>query len=247
MQIVRDISLAKKFKEYYKEMKGEENITKVQNFQFDDVLHSFCTNPDMVPYLRSFCGDNIKSVHTMFINKPPHMGVSSRHPPHQDLVYFPFGPPNNIVAAWAALQDATIENGSLHVAPKSHKGKLYDHEYPNDGEVNKAYFGIKEYNDVHNTMIDLVMKKGDIVFFHPLTVHGSGPNKTDGYRKSMCCHFAASECKYVPVEGTMQKMVTEEVMNYIKKKMAKDKTFLAGAPSIDYQTVWKMKAVLVAG
>lgn len=35
MQIVRDISLAKKFKENYKDKKGEENITKVQDFQFD--------------------------------------------------------------------------------------------------------------------------------------------------------------------------------------------------------------------
>lgn len=27
------------------------------------------------------------------------------------------------------------------------------------------------------------MKKGDIVFFHPLLIHGSGENKTQGYRK----------------------------------------------------------------
>ena len=108
MQIVRDISLAKKNKENYKNLVGEENITKVQDFQFDDVLQTYCTNPDLIPYLKSFCGDNIKSVHTMFINKPPHMGVSSRHPPHQDLAYFPFGPANRIVAAWAALQDSTV-------------------------------------------------------------------------------------------------------------------------------------------
>ena len=102
MQIVRDISLAKKMKDY-KDLVGEQNITKVQDFQFDDVLQTYCTNPDLIPYLKSFCGENIKSVHTMFINKPPHMGESSRHPFHQDLAYFPFGPANNIVAAWAAL------------------------------------------------------------------------------------------------------------------------------------------------
>ena len=143
MQIVRDISLAKKHKDNYKSMVGEENITMVQDFQFDDVLQTYCTNPDLIPYLKSFCGENIKSVHTMFINKPPHMGVSSRHPPHQDLAYFPFGPANRIVAAWAALQDSTVENGSLHISPKTHLGKFYDHSYPTDGEVNKAYFGIK--------------------------------------------------------------------------------------------------------
>ena len=111
----------------------------------------------------------------MFINKPPGMGGSSRHPFHQDLAYFPFGPANNIVAAWASLQDATKENGSLNVVPKTHRGKFFEHDYPDwDGLVNKAYFGIKEKEVVEGNRIDLEMKKGDIVFFHPLLVHGSG-------------------------------------------------------------------------
>lgn len=101
MQIVRDISLAKKNKNGT--LKGEAFITKIQDFQFDEILHSYCTNPDLIPYLKSFCGDNIKSMHTIFLNKPPNMGANSRHPFHQDLAYFPFGPTNQIVAAWAAL------------------------------------------------------------------------------------------------------------------------------------------------
>ncbi len=49
--------------------------------------------------------------------------------------------------------------------------------------MNKAYFGIKEYEQVAGERLDLEMKKGDIVFFHPLLVHGSGENKSKGYRK----------------------------------------------------------------
>jgi len=69
----------------------------------------------------------------MFINKPPFMGESSRHPFHQDLAYFPFGPADRIVAAWAALEDSTLENGSLHIFPKTHKGRFFDHSYPDEG------------------------------------------------------------------------------------------------------------------
>ena len=47
-----------------------------------------------------------RSVHTMFINKPPNVGSTSRHPIHQDQVYFPFGPADKIVAGWASLEDA---------------------------------------------------------------------------------------------------------------------------------------------
>lgn len=118
MQIVKDISLAKSGKS----LTGEAAITKIQDFQDDPILYTFCKNEKIVPYLKSFCGDNIKSVHTMFINKPPFMGSSSRHPFHQDLAYFPFRPAEKIVAAWASLEDATKENGSLNIFPGTHKG-----------------------------------------------------------------------------------------------------------------------------
>lgn len=237
MQVVRDISLVEKNKNLNVELNGEHNITKLQDFQFDEVLQTYCTNPDLLPYLKSFCGDNIKSVHTMFINKPPGMGSSSRHPSHQDLAYFPFGPADRIVAAWAALQDSTSANGSLHVVPKSHKGRFYQHSYPED-KVNKAYFGIKETEKYEDNRIELPMKKGDIVFFHPLLIHGSGENKTSGYRKSMCCHFASSECEYIPIENTVQELVAKEIMTYAKKKF----------PHVtDYHSIWRMKAALVNG
>ena len=237
MQVVRDISLVERAKKEKVELSGEQNITKLQDFQFDEVLQTYCTNPELIPYLKSFCGNNIKSVHTMFINKPPHMGSSSRHPSHQDLAYFPFGPADRIVAAWAALQDSNKANGSLHVVPKSHKGRFFEHSYPDD-KVNKAYFGIKEEEKYEGVNIDLEMKKGDIVFFHPLLIHGSGPNKTNGYRKSMCCHFAASECKYIPIENTVQELVAKEVMSYAKKKF----------PHVqDYHSIWRFKSALVHG
>ena len=68
--------------------------------------------------------------------------------------------------------------------PKSHTGKLLDHAYPDwNGESNKAYLGIKGYDHYADKRVDLEMKKGDIVFFHPLLIHGSGENKSNGYRK----------------------------------------------------------------
>lgn len=72
----------------------------------------------------------------------------------------------------------------MNILPKTHTGRFFDHVYPDwNGEVNKAYFGIKEYEQVAGERLDLEMKKGDIVFFHPLLVHGSGENKSKGYRK----------------------------------------------------------------
>lgn len=41
----------------------------------------------------------------MLINKPPDLGIgTSRHPMHQDLLYFPIRPAKKIAAAWTAMQ-----------------------------------------------------------------------------------------------------------------------------------------------
>ncbi len=139
MLMMRDVTIAKK-----KEM-GERAITKLQRIEDDEVLFKYCTQTNILNYVNGIIGPNIKSMHTMMINKPPDTGAgSSRHPPHQDLWYFPFRPVNKIVACWTALQTMDSTNGCLEVRPGTHKGKFYHHGYPTDGVVNKAYHGIQD-------------------------------------------------------------------------------------------------------
>ena len=54
--------------------------------------------------------------------------------------------------------------------------------YPQGG-VNHAYHGIKDYDPEKHERTHLHMEAGDTVFFHPMLVHGSGINRTDGFRK----------------------------------------------------------------
>lgn len=54
----------------------------------------------------------------------------------------------------------------------------------------------------------------------------------------MCCHFAASNCKYINVEGKVQELVAKEIMSYITKIFPQ---------ATDYTSIWKMKSQLVAG
>ncbi len=44
------------------------------------------------------------------------------------------------------------------------------------------YHGIHDYNpSMHR--VHLEMDIGDTVFFHPILIHGSGANHSDGFRK----------------------------------------------------------------
>jgi phytanoyl-CoA hydroxylase len=218
MTLMRDVAIAKS--EY---APGERAITKLQNFQDDEVLFEYLKHPEVLKVVRSFLGDNIMAMHTMVINKPPDPGTrTSRHPMHQDLHYFSFRPADRIVCSWTAMQHIDRTNGCLVVIPGSHRnpGKLLEHGYPKwENGVNKMYYGIVDYEPKEGDRVHLVMEPGDTVFFHPLIIHGSGTNRSQGFRKSISCHYAASECEYFDVQGTSQEMLQNEIHEVAKRKI----------------------------
>jgi hypothetical protein len=67
-------------------------------------IFSYCELPAVLDRVACFIGNDIKAMHTMFINKPPDLGSgSSRHPLHQDLHYFPFRPATRLCFAWSVF------------------------------------------------------------------------------------------------------------------------------------------------
>ncbi|KAI6190483.1 hypothetical protein M3Y97_00122900 [Aphelenchoides bicaudatus] len=200
--VMRDVAIAKS--EF---VPGEKAITKVQDFNNDPVLFDYCRHPAIVDIVDDLIGTpncTLMSMHTMLINKPPDSGkLTSRHPLHQDLQYFPFRPADYIICAWSAMEHVHRQNGCLVIVPGSHKGKLLDHDYPKwEGGVNKAYYGIQEYNPSSMKLLHVEMEPGDTVFFHPLLIHGSGANRTEGFRKAISCHYAnGNKCKYIDTKS----------------------------------------------
>ncbi|CAF3682507.1 unnamed protein product [Rotaria sordida] len=234
MTIMKDIAIAKS--EF---VDGEKAIIKIQDFTLDDELFQYCCLPEIIKYIENFTGPNIMAMHTMLINKPPDPGTqTSRHPLHQDLYYFPFRPADRIVCAWTAMQHIHRDNGCLVVLPGTHKGELLEHGYPKwEGGVNKMYHGIQKF-DPNAERIHLEMWTGDTVFFHPLLIHGSGTNRTEGFRKSISCHYADSAGEYVECDGR-QELISKEVTAVFKKR--------TGVEDARFEDIWRIKSRLVQG
>lgn len=52
------------------------------------------------------------------------------------------------------------------------------------------YYGITELDENNmDRRVHLEMEAGDTVFFHPLLIHGSGANRTSGFRKVLNSRF----------------------------------------------------------
>lgn len=171
----------------------EHAIAKLQDFEDDAVLWSYATQGRLLDWVEAFVGPEIFSINTMFINKPP--GVDGRHPLHQDLLYFPFRPADEIVGTWTALEPVTRENGCLVVLPGSQRGELLPHEVPDWEHLNAAYYGVPGVG-ADTPRVHLEMAPGDTLFFHPLLIHGSGRNRSAGFRRAISAHFGGVGCHW---------------------------------------------------
>ncbi|KYM93597.1 PREDICTED: phytanoyl-CoA dioxygenase, peroxisomal-like [Cyphomyrmex costatus] len=224
------------------DVKDRKSLTKIQDMHMDPVFRQYTEHKEILDIIECFTGPNIMAIHSMLIVKPPDRGFgSSRHPPHQDLYYFPLRPANHIVAAWTAMEPCDSENGCLYVAPGSHLlGEMYPHGYPpeSEGVMNKFYHGIQQLPSMLNPWVNLEMQPGDTVFFHPLLIHGSSINKSERTRKAISCHYASADCSIVD-DDPIQETIRSEILELLKKKN----------PNMDikYSDVWRFKSVLVRG
>ncbi|KAI9345857.1 hypothetical protein DFJ73DRAFT_960733 [Zopfochytrium polystomum] len=217
--------------------KGEAAIAKD-----DAVLSEYLSRPEILRYVSGLIGPDVMAVHSMVINKPPNVGDSGRHPMHQDLYYFPFRPADAIVCAWTAMEPVNRANGCLSMIPGSHRRELLPHGYPAwESGVNAAYHGILDIDLSAERRVHVEMQPGDTVFFHPLLVHGSGANRSQGYRKAISCHFASSHCEYIDVTGTHQEEIAREIGMLATAKG------VYGPGEISFQQFWHAKSRLVMG
>ncbi len=171
-----------------------EAVAKIQDYEKDPVLDSYTTHERVLDCVERIVGRDVQTVHTMLINKPPN--VDGRHPLHQDLLYFPFRPADRIVASWTALERVSQENGCLVAIPGSHRGELLAHGNPDWEYVNGGYFGVREVGDALERRVHLEMEPGDTVFFHPVLLHGSGRNRTQGFRRAISAHYTALDVEW---------------------------------------------------
>ena len=166
-------------------------VNKILSFEDDPVLWPFATDERLLACVRDLVGHDLRTLSTNVFNKPP--GVDGRHPFHQDLRYFALRPADGIVAIWTAIQPSTRENGCLAVIPGSHRGPLMEHGCPDWDQVNFGFFAAEDV-DIE-ARVHVEMEPGDTLLFHPLLIHGSGRNRSKGFRRAVSVHYASRDCK----------------------------------------------------
>jgi ectoine hydroxylase-related dioxygenase (phytanoyl-CoA dioxygenase family) len=101
---------------------------------------------------------------------------------HQDNAYFKIADPTKATAMWIALHEATLENGTLHVIPNSHR-EAFEHSR----DLNSDHHIHIEVDE--SRAVPLVLPAGGVAFFNYGTAHATKRNNSDRERAGVAYHF----------------------------------------------------------
>jgi ectoine hydroxylase-related dioxygenase (phytanoyl-CoA dioxygenase family) len=129
-------------------------------------------------------------------------GESRRTPWHQDASYLAVGG-DDLAVAWITF-DAQSKEDSLEFVKGSHKGLLYDgSRFDIDDETLPIYPGdqLPRLPDIeaHRGDFDIVsfaVEPGDVVLFHPKTLHGGAPTHPGTRRRTLTLRFFGEKAFY---------------------------------------------------
>jgi hypothetical protein len=152
------------------------------------------------------------AVQSMIYFKPPGARGQALH---QDQQYLEASP-GTCVGAWLALDAAGVDNGCMRVAPGTGGGRIEPHGKV-DTEGSFTDLGVLANQD--RPTLPAVLEAGDVLFFRGSVVHGSLPNRSDRFRRSLIGHYVTAE--------------TETVHEFYLPALRFDGTTAALRPSID--------------
>lgn len=130
----------------------------------------------------------------LFCKPPGRNGVINWH---QDYSYWTYTQPMNHVTCWIALDDADLSNGCVQYIPGSHEWGLFDRPTKLTKDVGSVYEQLTPEQREKFTPVAAEVKRGSVLFHHPLMIHGSLPNTSDRHRRGTTIHAMADGTRAV--------------------------------------------------
>lgn len=176
------------------ENRGTRAIHQFVNMWKVSPLYAEVTrNPTITAAIRELMeAQALRIWHDQIISKPP--GDNAHFQCHHDFYFWPLDRPS-MITCWLALDDATPENGCMHVFPGSHRDPRFQpvgcdlspdlHLSPaplGEGEPGSLYQEIRTWMPEKASPVRL--KAGECMFHHCLNYHMTPHNVTESQRRA---------------------------------------------------------------
>jgi ectoine hydroxylase-related dioxygenase (phytanoyl-CoA dioxygenase family) len=176
------------------------NIWKVSP-AYEETIH----NPCISGAIRDLMGvERVRLWHDQVISKPP--ADNKKFAFHHDFYFWPMDRPT-MITCWLALDDATVDNGCMHVIPGSHRDPRFQpagcdlseeiHLAPKaqgPGEPGSLYDAVRTWDVDRATPVEL--KAGECMFHHCLNYHMTPENVTNRPRRAFIMIYMPDGTRY---------------------------------------------------
>ncbi|MDF2959583.1 MAG: phytanoyl-CoA dioxygenase [Paenibacillus sp.] len=185
--------------EYGMSMSKKETVVQIVNiWMASDAFFQHAANTRLCEEVAQLCRtDTLRIWHDQIQYKPPVTGGPTHW--HQDHPAWPIIQPADLVSAWVALDDATIDNGCMWMVPGSHKWgnhQKYMASTPDFMPYHKQPELLPE--GASTEAVPFEIKKGQVGYHHCLTWHGSPHNRSERKRRAIAVHYMPGHTRYEP-------------------------------------------------
>jgi len=157
-------------------------VRKLMYFtRYDARLKAMATHPRLLQVIETILGEKPRMFQDMALLKPPYGGREK--PWHQDKAYFDFSLDTKMVGVWIALDEATAENGCMHVILGSHREGPAIHFRRRDWQI-------CDTDMLGRTCAVAPLKPGGALIFDGLIYHGTPRNNSASRRRALQFHYA---------------------------------------------------------
>ena len=166
-------------------------------------LADLVRHPAILDAVEDVLGPNLLAWSTSFFIK------EARDPAyvswHQDATYWGLSAPD-VLTAWVAFTDATVENGAMRMVPGSHEVQLEHRD--TFAPHNLLSRGQEIAVDVDEARgVDILLRAGEMSLHHVRMVHGSPANRSDDRRIGFAIRYIPTYVRQIAGEGDSAMLV----------------------------------------
>jgi ectoine hydroxylase-related dioxygenase (phytanoyl-CoA dioxygenase family) len=122
---------------------------------------------------------------------------------HQDATYWGLSDPD-VITAWVAFTEATVENGAMRMVPGSHGEQLAHRDtFAANNLLSRGQEIEVEVDEARG--VDIVLRAGEMSLHHVRMVHGSPPNRSNDRRIGFAIRYIPTYVRQLAgeVDGAM--------------------------------------------
>lgn len=159
------------------------------------------SNPKILDAVESLLGPEIFANPVYNVRPKVPQVAAGAVPWHQDKSYWPDASSNPVITVWIPLVDATLENGCLHLIPRTHKKRVLSFHAEIYSGTGYIELDEEHLHKAKQEVIALPLEAGSAILFNDRLIHSSTPNNSGHVRWSVDLRYQPTDQDPMPQHG----------------------------------------------